>query len=186
MTYSVRCECGEVQTVSATQAGSTIQCSCARTISVPRLSQLRVAAGENSVPQSAVERVQAMIHRGELPTGNICPLTGRPANCVVYVNMQCEQKYVRKIHGDSSVSLLPLLFGGVVGHLLALLLSQRPAGNEVLGRDTWIDLPLRISSDAKSKFLRCRQSKLKSLLQQTPAYAELLKGYPHATLRSIA
>lgn len=184
MKYSVKCECGVEHSVLATQAGSTLTCDCSRAVAVPRLSELRKAVGENSVPQNDIERVKAMIHRGELPTGTICPLSKRPADCVVYVHVQCERRFLRTTRAPQALNILPWLLFGLWGGLLSIAISRRPTGVEVMGRDSSIRLPLRISTDMRAKFMRSSARKLKALLQQTPAYAALLKKYPDADVRA--
>jgi hypothetical protein len=125
-----------------------------------------------------------MIESGDLPMGDVCPYSGRPANSTIYFNVQCERLWVR---GDDSWTIdkaiaYVLLFGWV-GALIASTRSRPP---ETLGRDTSIELPLRVSSDVASTVMAIRrQKKLKTLLRTTPAYAELLRDYPDAEVRPL-
>jgi hypothetical protein len=125
-----------------------------------------------------------MIRDGELPTGDVCPFSGRPANETVYFDVQCERSWVRGGDGDSDGAMLHVLLHGWVGLLLASLKS-RP--RREFGRDTLIRVPLRISSDVREEVLRMRgQRKLKRLLEETPVYRELLREYPGATVTPAA
>ncbi len=100
MSYSTTCECGAIHAVSATQAGVTLECKCGRSLVVPALSVLRRNAGETPIPLNTVERIQAMIRDGELPSGHGCPYSGRPADSVVHVRVKCEQSWVRRHDSD--------------------------------------------------------------------------------------
>jgi hypothetical protein len=155
-------------------------------VDVPLLSALRRSAGQTAIPLNAIEVIQALIRDGELPNGEVCPYSGAPANSTVSVCVQCERSWVR---GSDSLStrsaILYVLFLGWIGALIAYCKSSsRP--REELGRDTVIDLPIRVSSGATSKLMRLRnQRKWKSLLRKTPAYARLLDEFPSARVIPI-
>jgi len=183
MSYSVTCGCGEGHAVSATQAGSTLKCDCGRSIDVPRLSVLREFAGESPVPLNTIERIRAMIQSGDLPSGDICPYSGRPANSTLYVHVQCERSWVR---GGDSWNIGTVIAYLLLGWIAALIASRESQPEEELGRETSVELPLRISSDVDSKVVAIRgQKKLKKLLRETPIYAELLQEFPDANVRPL-
>ena len=120
MGYSVTCGCGATHDVTATQAGATLTCRCGRFLDVPGLSTLRKSAGECPIPRNTIERINAMIHNGELPSGEICPYSGRPANSSIYFHVQCERSWVRggdSIDAGKAVALV--LFLGWIGALIA-------------------------------------------------------------------
>jgi hypothetical protein len=50
MGYEVTCSCGQVQVVSEGMAGSSISCSCGRTVSVPSLGELHSRAAPAAGP----------------------------------------------------------------------------------------------------------------------------------------
>ncbi len=186
MTYSTACECGAVHAVAATQAGTTLECKCGRSVAVPALSALRLSAGETPIPLNTVERIEAMIRDGELPSGGVCPLSGRPADRVVHFRVECEQSWVR--HRDSGDSghrfALTLLFGLLGGWLISW--GADPTEVETMGRDTAVTVPLGVASEARSKVMRMRRQKaLKALLRSTPIYAELLDQFPNAHVRVL-
>ncbi len=179
-TYMVGCACGASSPVTATQAGSKIHCACGRTVDIPTLSTLRKSAGESATPQNAVERIKAMLQRGELPTGDICPYSGRPANDTILFHVQCERSWVRGGEMSPGKIIAYIFFLGWIGALIAYY-SHRP--REELGRDTSLTIPLRVSSDVRAMILRMRgQRKLKSLLSHVPAYAQLFAEFRDATV----
>lgn len=187
MRYRVNCACGATQPVSASQAGSTLRCECGRPLEVPLLSILRRAAGEPPIPLSTIERIASMIRDGEAPGGDVCPYSGRPANDCVLVRVQCERSSVRGGGGDGS-GLTILAYGVLFGWIDLFIAAREEAlPLEVLGRDTYLEIPLRVSSDVASQIARIRRQRtLKRLLRQTPIYAALLDEYPDAHVTPLA
>lgn len=180
MSYFVTCPCGRNQEVQASQAGSPIHCICGRVIDVPALSKLRASAGEEAIPRSTIERIQAMIRAGALPTGEVCPFSGRPANDVIMVRVQCERSWVTGGPISFPEKFLAFALFGLGGFLIA---SRMARPKEELGRETSVDVPLRISGDCRSKLLRMKkQRRWKRLLRQTPIYNELLNEFPGALI----
>ena len=180
MSYSIQCKCKRVIHVRAAQAGTSVPCACGATVEVPTVSGLRKAAGEEAIPMSTIGRIRAMITQGELPTGEICPISGRPVDDVVFLRVQCERTWV---HGRDSLGWIDLLACLVSGWLLvyAALLGSPPP--EVMGRDTVIDVPLRISKESRRRLLKTRrQRKLRLLLESIPVYCELLSEFPEAMI----
>ena len=179
MNYSVTCSCGAVHAVTATQAGATLRCTCARSIDVPPLSTLRRSAGESPYPQNTIEKIRAMIHNGELPSGEVCPFSGRPADDTILLHVQCERSWVRGSDAsDTDTKILYVLLFGWIGALFA---SRKTGPRQEMGRDTSVDVPVRIASSVRAKLLGTRrQSALKALLKQTPIYAQLLEEFPAA------
>ncbi len=120
-----------------------------------------------------------MVRDGALPAGDICPVSGRPANDTILLHVQCERPWVRG--GDPWDTGKVIVYVLLFGWLGALIASRKTPPDEKLGRDTSVTIPLRISSDVRPKFERLRrQRKLKSLLPQTPIYSTFLKEYPEA------
>jgi hypothetical protein len=181
MNYSVTCGCGKEHAVEATQAGSTLKCVCGRSIAVPLLSKLRIAAGENAVPLNTIETIREMIRRGELPNGEVCPHSGRRADSTVYFRVQCERMWVR---GNESANIgLMVVYFLLLGWIAVFVASQKSRPVEELGRDTSLELPLRVSSEVSAKIIRMRrQKRLKQLLRTTPIYATLLDEFPEAAV----
>ena len=127
-----------------------------------------------------------MIRDGEAPGGDVCPYSGRPANDCIIVRVQCERLSVRGGGDGGGLAILAygLLFGWI-GHFMVAREEAKPL--EVLGRDTCLEIPLRISSDVASQVVRIRRQKtLKRLLRQTPIYAALLDEFPQSHVSPLA
>ena len=182
--YTVFCICGKSHDVSATLAGSAFTCSCGGPVEVPKLSSLRESAGESAIPANTIETIRSMIRNEELPEGSVCPYSGRPANETIFLHVQCERIWTRgRDSTDTGHVFLAFIILGWIGALIATI---RPQRRRVLGRETFIDIPIRISSDVRARLLRMRrQKKLKAMLHQTPIYSQLLHEYPNATITPI-
>lgn len=180
MTYSVTCECGTAYPVSPTAAGLPIDCRCGRSFYIPALSKLREAAGESPIPLNTIELIEQQIHNGHLPDGDTCPYSGRPADETVYFHVQCESEWTENDDSDDWTRLLSILFFGRIARLVFRSRSRTP---QEFGRDTFIEVPVRIAEEFRDEVLRLRnQSKLKSLLRKTPLYDQLLREYPEAQI----
>lgn len=188
MPYSTACSCGRELTVEATQAGAELECpSCRRSVKVPRLSQLRVAAGESAIPLNAMERVHQAVKSGQLPSNLVCPVTGGKVDAIAVFRIQCERSWKRRQDvGDDNVwdRLITILIGSLFVNLLGFFAwTSRKEGQETLGRDTFVDAPLRVSSDVLKQLSRQRnQRELRRLLCTVPEYAAVFDEYPGATV----
>ena len=188
MPYSVSCACGRQFPVEATQAGAELDCpSCSRSVKVPRLSSLRSAAGEEAIPLNAMERVNQAVKLGLLPSNLVCPVTGGRVDAVAVFRIQCERSWKRTQDGESSDGISRLisvmLSGFLLGFLGLFVWSSRKSGVEVLGRDTFVNAPLRVSADVLKQLSRQRnQRELKRLLSTVPEYAAVFAEYPNATV----
>lgn len=178
MQYSFECACGRRHFVTPQQAGALLVCDCGQSVTVPKLSRLRVEAGESRVPLDIIGRINAQIRSGELPAGKVCPLSGRPADAIVEIHVQCEEIRVRGGRISEAAHIVVLALFGWLGLLMAAL-----SGGERVehGRDTSVVVPLRVSSSVVEQLRRQRsQRKLKRLLRSVPIYDELLRNYPLA------
>ena len=177
--YSVSCECGTRVSVTARQAGSTVGCTCGRTITIPLLSALRRSAGQST--KTTIELIEEMIRTGELPTEKVCPLSGRHADETIAFHIQCERSWVR---GGEPTDLGKILAYYILfGWIGALIASRKMQTREEFGRDTFVTVPVRISSEVRAKIFRTRRQKiLKSFLHHLPVYQRLLREYPDAVV----
>jgi hypothetical protein len=181
MKYSVECNCGRTLPVEATQAGSTLVCTgCNQAVPVPRLSKLRVAAGETAIPLNAAERVRQAVHNGTLPSNSVCPVTGGVADSTAVFLVRCESSW-RKGGQTSTAQLIVFwLFLGWIGVLIAMLRNRE---TEIHGRETVVTAPLRVSTAGLLQLSRgWSQSALRALLASVPQYAELFHEYPSAEI----
>jgi len=148
------------------------------------LSKLRGSAGESPIPLNALERIQAMIRDGRLPSGDICPYSGRPAHETMIFRVHCESPWAKGPGGGETLATIALgLCFGFIGSLIA---SRDSGPEEIVGRETTIDLPVRISPEARPELERLRsQKRIKAVLSQTPIYAQLLREFPEATVEPV-
>jgi hypothetical protein len=182
MKYSVTCSCGQILPVEATQAGSTLTCRCQQTVKVPRLSVLRLAAGESAIPLNAAERVRQAVSNGALPDNDLCPITGRVPDAIAVFRIHCEKVWQQST-GDASTLqyIFWFLVLGWIGIVIAMLRGKRDA--EQRGRDTYVDAPLRVSAEVLKRLSKERnQYSLRELLSSTTHYAELFAAYPEAEI----
>ena len=178
-TYSVNCECGKSIAVAQSQAGASVICDCGKTVPVPLLSALRRAAGESN--RTIIEELRFQIANKELPYGNLCPFSGKLADYIVTINVQCERSWTR---GGEELSLNKIIaFYIPFGWLGALIASRRMMPLEEFGRETVIDLPLKVSTEMRSQVTRMRSQKsLKTALRTVPIYEKLLDEYPDSVV----
>ena len=66
---------------------------------------------------------------------------------------------------------------------LGLFMGAKRQMTESTGRETSIEVPLRVSREFHRMVGRKRQRKLRALLKTVPVYARLLEEYPGATIR---
>jgi hypothetical protein len=178
MVYSVHCECGKSHRVQATQAGAALLCQCGRQVDIPTLSSLRSSAGESPVPLNTIQQIRAMIRDGTLPANEICPMSARPATTVIWLHVQCERVWTENEGGGRD---LPKLILALLLHLHDAVRRESYKPPIIKGRDTSVDVPLRVSPDVIPAIRKtCRQRKLKMLLEETPIYRQLLGEYPEA------
>jgi hypothetical protein len=140
-------------------------------------------AGQSPVPRNSLETIRKMIQDGELPSGETCPYSSRPADDQISVHVECERSWIRGGNIGSGQAMVYWLLFGWIGWLI-LRGKSRP--REEFGRDTSIIVPLRISSDVRSQLLRLRgQKKWKAILRHVPVYAKLLEDYPRAEISPL-
>ncbi len=72
-----------------------------------------------------------------------------------------------------------LLFGWI-GAIVGWV--QKDKLPEERGRETYVDVPLRVSADHVSQLKKGSQASLKRLLRQVPIYDTLLEEYPEAVV----
>ena len=76
MDYVLRCSCGSSLKVSDGAAGTSISCTCGKTVPVPSLAELRSQAGLLTQLNSAPQVIDDMIAAGKLPTRSSCAHCG--------------------------------------------------------------------------------------------------------------
>ncbi len=164
--------------MAQSQAGASVICDCGKTVPVPLLSALRRAAGESN--RTIIEELRFQIANKELPYGNLCPFSGKLADYIVTINVQCERSWTR---GGEDPNWLEIGFNVAFGWVGALIASRNKTPLQEFGRETVIDLPLKVSAEMRSQVIRMRsQNSLKTALRTVPIYEKLLEQYPDAVV----
>jgi hypothetical protein len=95
MTFSVPCDCGNAFDVTATQADTSVTCSCGRVVRVPLLSKLRQMAGQGEFETNTIDTINRMLRNGELPSGDRCAISGNPTKDEYDLYVQCESQWLK-------------------------------------------------------------------------------------------
>jgi len=179
--FHVTCPCGERLAVTSGMAGESVPCRCGRRVAVPPLSELRRGAGADAYVTNAVEAVRRKLNRGELPAGPGCVLCGSPAHVTVVCRVVCERAFAGSQGEDGGSFLTFFMFGGPCP------LRRKGPGRsgEVHGRDTDVELPLRLCDSCRSSAgnLRRRRRVLRRLIAAVPDYQRVLDEYPEAEIQ---
>jgi hypothetical protein len=179
MSYEVRCECGKSHAVSAADAGTSLRCACGRTLDVPALHQLRIAAGQQALAPAV--QVRSLLLRDELPGTRECACCHRETDHLARVSVVCE-RVITKTRASPTATLLGCFFFGWIGALLAWLVSRTEPVAQY-GEDISFVLPLRVCSVCDHELTT--PAALRGALVATPAYAALLERYPNATVSRV-
>ena len=176
MKYEVRCACGKAFAVAGGDAGATLRCDCGRTVDVPPLHELRIAAGEEVL--SPAVRLESLLLAGKLPGTRECVGCFRETKGIVRVSIECE----RGISLPEGASRDPTPPPGCLLGLLAALIPA-PAEKEGpltqhFGQDVAFIVPLPICESCRNELVDPRA--LSVALRHIPEYAALLGAYPHA------
>lgn len=182
--YRVPCNaCGWETAVGAGQAGGTFVCRCGTAVSVPQLSELRIAAGQTRYTTTAVERVTGMLKRGELPTNQLCPMCGAAAAEVKVIAIECEKISYREAQDQTKIAI------GAFGWIACLAAAYRPLPfrpEQTHGRETRLEVPLRFCAACVSQVTALTWKRdLRRFLKAEPAYRELFEEYPNASVELI-
>jgi hypothetical protein len=164
--YPVICACGRTHQVSGGEAGSRLSCGCGRTVEVPDLRTLRMAAGEPTIPPELA--IEAMLQAGQVPGSEECVGCGAPTADVCHVLVQCERREWRA--GGWKVNPIYWLFG--------VFYAERTEARE-LGRNVAYQLPVRMCSPCARRLSR---SRTREALHKVNEYHQLLAKYPHASV----
>ena len=195
MPLSVTCTCGLVYSVSSTRAGTLMACRCGRVVAVPETNRPTpppVAAigpdqpREASTADDTIQTIKRMIRTRELPPSGACPHSGKPGNDVVVFRIHFDPVAEEALAATEQASAasggwsLFGLFSGKRGTAPA----QRSA--QSLGRDVWVDLPVRVAHEAHAEILLSRsQQHLRDMLRTVPIYAQLLAEHRTARIEAL-
>jgi hypothetical protein len=166
MSYEVRCECGKAHAVSAADAGSSLRCDCGRTVEVPPLHELKLAAGQSAVSPELL--LQSLLVNRELPDTDECGSCGKHTDGSLNAIIDCERAEV-KVEERTPTGCLPLPFGAIIYY--------RTTRAQVRGRDVVFRVPVRCCPACARTLTG---DGLRLLLRQNRVCAGVLDKYPHA------
>ena len=184
MAYSIQCECRRPLSVTASQAATRVPCACGRLIEVPALSRLRQNAGQGAYEAGTIDIIRRMISTGDLPTGQVCALSGDPTSDCYELFVQCESSWM-KGPGSGHFAAVILLFLLMPFWFVWMAIGKSMLDEErrEVGHNRGVTIPLRICNRCHEKLRRTRsQWKLRRLLRTVPIYAQLLQEFPYARI----
>jgi len=167
---------------SATQAGAQLLCLCGQEVDVPRLSDLRQAAGAQAYETSIIEVISRMARENALPITDQCAVCLQPTKDYVELHVQCESQWIqhsgagRRLFALLATLVLPFWF---LWWLIADSLMREKHVERGHDRSVRVQLPACDLHQATLRQMRS-QAKLKKLLRTVPLYAELLSEFPRA------
>lgn len=181
MAYKLECECGRTREVSVAQAGTDLVCDgCGAVVRVPSLSRLREREGRGAYESGVIDTIARMVAAGELTGEGPCAVSGRTTSDVLTIHVQAERPVPGREASDSWVALTLIM---PLAGLLALLRRDGYAQRADHGRDTALEVPLRVRREYHDRLRRrAGRRRLRALLRTVPVYARLLDEYPTARL----
>lgn len=181
MKYRVDCGCGKEIAVGAGQAGSTVACACGRTVEVPSLRELRVAAGQPATRTPELI-LQVLLAEGRLPRESDCVGCRRETDGVVWVIAECERPEVQSdaAAGWGWTAVALMLFGLFAAIFVRALASRVSDTADEVGRDVTLRLPLRCCPACEPSL---QGERLWDAALSVADYGPLLRKYPHTRLR---
>jgi hypothetical protein len=176
--FAVMCGCGQRIGVDAGMAGEEVACRCGKRMLVPRLSELRRAAGQEAYGDDPVAKIRGLRTAGiSLPEGQ-CSVCRSPASQRIVFRAECEREWVKR-RGTWDRVLFVLLLPFSIGLAIIAFLSSKEETHR-FGRDVVVDLPVTICENCAADFKRPGQTAISRLLVSIPLYASLLEKYPRA------
>ena len=172
MDYSINCQCGARLPVKASQAGTSITCSCGVVVAVPGLSKLRELAGRDAYETGPVDVIRNMFRRSELPSGGRCAVSGIATQDVIHLYVEAERVYAgsdERVYAWLGLLISPILLAGMF---------QKPRPD--VGRQTLVPTPLYVAAQHHGRVSHAGQRALRKWLRTVPVYAQLLEAYPVA------
>jgi hypothetical protein len=174
MKYEVRCECGVPHSVTGADAGASLRCDCGRTVDVPPLHQLRVAAGQFSASPELI--LESLLKNKELPDTNECAFCSCSTDGVVWAELvyaQPESKHDAEELGGWLVGgcLVAVLFG--VAKFFSRPEPQRD--QRYVGYQVKYRIPVRC---CEACALTLTEKKLHDAVWRQRVYVQVLVKYP--------
>ena len=176
---AIQCACGNRIAVSTTQAGSQVLCDCGQLHAVPALSELRRQSGLPKYELNAVDTIRQMVAAGEMPGGKNCVGCGCETQSSLTCEVECQSPWLKN-NNYWSVLILSIIAPIQVFKNFDKLNKKAT----VMGQECVVRAPLRLCDRCAAK-VGTSQKKLKNLLEQVPAYADLLHEYPNSGITAV-
>lgn len=195
MPLTVTCTCGLVYSVSTSRAGSVMACRCGRAVTVPAIDRrtpvpesvvARDAPREADATDDTIHTIKRMLRTRELPAPGKCPHSGKPADDVVVFRLHfdpdAEEALAAKEQATRASARWNLF--GWLGGKGGTATAKRPP--HALGRDVWVDMPVRVASVAHAEILLSKsQRHFRDMLRSVPIYAKLLTEHRTARIEAL-
>ena len=165
--------------MASSQAGSTVRCDCGRNVNVPSLSRLRERIGEASYESGCGDTIKRMVLSGELPSGSVCSISGKPNTDVMVLEVFAPRFSITQSSSQGNTLLVLVL--GIWSLPLIWAASRREPIAEEEGASI-VPMPLRVALDSQWKVRGMSQSRLRRLLRSVPIYAQFLEENPHSQI----
>jgi hypothetical protein len=170
MEHRVPCDCGGYVTVDERAAGTTVECTCGRTVRVPSLRKLAALSGDPTRGLSPELEIETLFSAGKMPFESICVRCGQDTNETVQAKVECERAWI--IGGFDWGTLIVTLF-------LPLTIFRWRARRR-LGQDKIYWLPLPVCDECRDHLEKAAE--LRRCLQEVDVYKRLLEKFPRASV----
>jgi hypothetical protein len=189
MDYQIACACGRNVDITEGAAGANLPCLCGRTITVPTLEELRIAAGQPPHQPSPELVIEHLLAEGRLPGSQVCTACDANTDETVLVMVECERSWTSHASELNWRTLILWLFlpmllilpVWIFHHALQGQREHLETGEETEhGTNKFYRLPLPLCYHCKHG-LRGRRG-LKKCLRRIPDYDRLLEKFPDAAV----
>ena len=176
------CICTKRILVTPSLCGGDVRCDCGKTVSVPKLSELRRLNGVSHENLSPLQRLQKLDDHGELLTDFTCAVCRTRRGDLHDCWVQCEALVAKGPGLLGTIAYICMLPFFTLGSGVALLLSRNSEYDnpEIHGRDTAVIVAVPVCAECERGF-RKSDRRRRAALRAIGAYSDLLNAYPDAT-----
>jgi hypothetical protein len=175
MPFHLECECGQTREVGDGLAGSTLRCSCGRSLEVPSITRPVLTPSPEFV-------LETLLQADRLPQETTCVQCQVETSQAIVIMAECAKAQVARsgIPGWVQVLLLWWLVGPLVTLVLGKTVREHSQVENEWGKDVIFPLPLRICERCAPNLTS--NEAIRNALWRIPTYRDLLEKYPNATL----
>ena len=161
--------------MTAGQAGTDLTCTCGKTVTVPRLSQLRTQAGETAGGASPELVILCTYANDQQPVGgNACLSCGTTTTNRVACSIEYEKPWVKK-EGTGLDRILAFVLFGLLGWLY-FRIGRRE--RRVFGEHKLFKVSVTLCPACEGP--RLKPLELREILRNEPQFDRLFEKYPEA------